>query len=284
MNHIVSLEEAHKKLHDENVVFMDVQFTFGKSELGDSYYQKQHIPGAVYFHLDRDLSGPILEHGGRHPIPDASIFAKKLSLAGIDNDTEVFVYDNTGGATAARLWWLLKYFGHQKVSVLEHPLQKWVERGFEVTSEPSTPTSKVYIPKIQPNTTVSMENILQHLGSSERILIDARTNDVYSGEKKTKYPKIGHIPGAVNIFWEEVLNDQLAFKSPEELQAVFKHVPRDKEIVVYCGAGVTACANVLALYQLGYENVKLYVGSWGDWASYKHTPTEIEKKYNPHRI
>ncbi|WP_419959911.1 sulfurtransferase [Psychrobacillus sp. BM2] len=277
MTAIITLEAANKKLNNSNVVFLDTQFIFGKSEFGRVYYEQAHIPGAVYFHLDEDLSGSILEHGGRHPIPDSHEFTEKLALAGVNNDSEVIVYDNTGGSTAARLWWLLMYFGHTNCYVLEQPIQKWIEEGYEVTTVIPTPKKGTFSHVINEALAVDMKNVLENVKNEHRLLVDARTEEVYAGIKKTKYKKIGHIPGAVNIFWEQILDKDLRVKKQKDLKQVFEDIPTTKEIVVYCGAGVTACANILALHELGYPNVKLYVGSWGDWSSYKDTPIAVSK-------
>lgn len=274
---IISLMDANKKLNNPNVVFIDTQFTFGQSAEAYRLYEEKHIPGAVYFHLDADLSGPILEHGGRHPIPNEKVFAEKLSNAGIGNDTEVIVYDNTGGATAARCWWLLTYFGLEKVLLLEEPIQNWIEQGYPIISDLPNRSTKEILLKANESLTVSVDNIIDNLNNPSRILIDSRTEEVFSGEKKTKYKKIGHIPGAINLFWEHILDNHLKLKNEQELTELFPSVPKEKEIVVYCGAGVTACANILALNRLGFSNVKLYVGSWGDWCSYDETPTELSK-------
>lgn len=278
MSAIITLEQAFEKLQQPNVVFIDTQFIFGKSAEGRSYYEEQHIPGAVYFHLDEDLSGPILTHGGRHPIPQQQVFEEKLRAAGISNDSEVIVYDNTGGATAARMWWLLNYFGHTNTLVLEQPIAKWQQAGYPVTNEESTPKRGTFTANVQPNLEVDIENVKAHLSDDKRILIDARVEDVYSGGRATKYKKIGHIPGARNLFWERLLDDELRINQFQLAQQVVATEDLQQEIVVYCGAGVTACANILVLSQLGYENVKLYVGSWGDWASYDDTPAQVSNK------
>lgn len=275
MSSIISIQEAAKKVGQLNVVFIDTQFIFGKSSEGRSYYEEKHIPGAVYFHLDEDLSGPILEHGGRHPVPTEDVFIEKLRVAGINQDSQVIVYDNTGGATAARMWWLLNYFGHKNSYVLAQPIQKWVEAGYPVNTEEPVPTRGNFDATIKAHLAVDVDNVLAHVADENRVLIDARVEDVYTGERATKYKKIGHIPGARNLFWERLLDEELQLNNQSPIERVLKQQDVGKEIVVYCGAGVTACANILALNEAGYQNVKLYVGSWGDWTSYEHTPSAV---------
>ena len=272
----ITMEQATKLIGQPNVVYIDTQFIFGQSAEGRSFYEQKHIPGAIYFHLDEDLSGPIEEHGGRHPVPDVAIFEEKIRQAGISNDSTVIIYDNTGGATAARGWWLLKYFGHEHTFMLEQSIEHWVKAGYPVTSEESTPVRGNFTAKEQQHLTVNIDNILQQLNNEVRVLIDARVEDVYSGKRATKYKKLGHIPGARNIFWERLLDEQGRLTKTELLREQLP-VNREKEIVVYCGAGVTACANILAFEAAGYTNVKLYVGSWGDWASYEHTPSHVSE-------
>ncbi|MGG3797676.1 sulfurtransferase [Metabacillus fastidiosus] len=274
MSNLITLEEAFQKLKLGKTVFIDTRFVFGRPELGYEGYLQEHIPSAVYFHLDKDLSGPILTHGGRHPIPSKEEFARKLGEAGIDNDTHVIVYDNEAGNVAARCWWLLKYFGHKHVQMLNRPLSHWKEAGYPITNEIPSPDVKKYIAIPNELLTVSMENVRAHLHDKGRVLIDARKKKVYTGEENTKYPKIGHIPGALNYFWEVVLSKEGVFQEGEQQLKTFQAIPKEKEIIVYCGAGVTACPNILALTEAGYENVKLYVGSWGDWTSYENNLTE----------
>lgn len=273
--HTITIGNAAKLIGQPNVVFMDTQFIFGQSAKGRSFYEEKHIPGAVYFHLDEDLSGPIEEHGGRHPIPNSAVFEEKLRAAGVSDDSTVIVYDNTGGATAARGWWLLIYFGHEHAVMLEQSIEQWVEAGYPVTVDESAPQRGNFTAREQLHLTVDVEDVLQQLGSESRILIDARVEDVYSGARATKYNKLGHIPGALNIFWERLLDDEGRLRNSALLKQL--STQKDEEIVVYCGAGVTACANILALENEGYTNVKLYVGSWGDWASYEHTPAEVSE-------
>lgn len=274
MSYIISTEEAAARLEQPQTVFLDAQFEFGSPEKGYALYEAHHIPGAAYFHLDEDLSGPIETHGGRHPLPDADAFIAKLRNAGVSNDSHVIVYDNTGGATAGRLWWMLHYLGHQHVQLLSQPLSQWIAKGYPVSSSREKHAQSDFTPSVQTHFTVDYEDVLANLDNEQRVLLDARVPNVYTGEKKTKYKLTGHIPGAHNLFWEELLNDELEIRPDQELITLLADIPADQEVVVYCGAGVTACADIVALKQIGYPNVKLYVGSWGDWSSHEESPTE----------
>lgn len=217
MTYIISVEEAATKLQQPNTIFLDTQFEFGSPDKGFELYEQNHIPGATYFHLDQDLSGPIEAFGGRHPIPNTVEFVAKLQSAGISNNSQVIVYDNTGGATAGRLWWLLRYFGHEQVQVLSQPLSKWIANGYQVTTTRKEHAQGDFTPSIQEQLTVDYADVLANLDNEQRVLIDARVANVYTGEKKTKYKLSGHIPGAHNVFWEAILNDELEIQSNSEL-------------------------------------------------------------------
>ncbi|TBL72663.1 sulfurtransferase [Paenibacillus thalictri] len=272
MKHIVDREWLFEHGNDEHVVIADCRFVMGKPSAGQESYTADHIPGAVYFDLDRHLSDPVGEHGGRHPLPDMQAFAEQLGAAGIDNHSTVIVYDDQGGAMASRLWWMLTYLGHQKVFLLDGGYTKWKEAGYPVTDEATTPHSTVY--KAQPQTQLlaSMEEVKQRIGQVGTVLVDSRENRRYLGLEEPLDKAAGHIPGAKSYFWKDALNEQGDWKSSEALQERFKDLSRDEEIIVYCGSGVTACPNVLALKEAGFNNVRLYAGSWSDWISYSDNP------------
>lgn len=278
MSYLISVQEALQQWELQQTVFLDARFVFGDIEAGKVAYAHSHIPGAVYFDLNDDLSGPILQHGGRHPLPDEQIFAYKLGQAGIDTSTSVIVYDDQHGAIAARLWWMLYYYGHKQVKLLNAGLSGWVEAGGVVTSEPTVTVARTFTPQIRRELVVDVNEISSRLGEDEWLLIDSRTHGSYIAETPTKYPINGHIPGAVNYFWEHGVTEDGVFGDEALQRERFANLPVDREYVVYCNAGVTACPNVLALLEAGYEHVRLYVGSWGDWISYDDALVTIGAK------
>jgi thiosulfate/3-mercaptopyruvate sulfurtransferase len=272
MQHIVSQQWLFEHGTDENVVIVDCRFALGNPTAGQEAYAVDHIPGAVYFDLDKDLSAPKSLHGGRHPLPDWNEFAVKLGKAGIHNETTVIAYDDQGGAMASRLWWMLRYLGHTRVYVLDGGYSKWKAAGFPVSDDPAVEHPTVFEPKPDAGAVVSMEEVKSRLGRPGTVLIDSREKPRYLGLEEAIDPVAGHIPGAKSYFWKDSLDEQGNWKAADRQAARFTELRDADEIIVYCGSGVTACPNVLALQEAGFTNVKLYSGSWSDWVSYKDNP------------
>ncbi len=260
----------------ENTVVVDVRFQLNDAEAGRKAYLESHIPHAVYLDLNKDLSGKAEKHGGNHPLPDMDMFAAKIGNIGIDHDTTVVIYDQRNDMFAARLWWLLDYMGHENVYLLDGGFEKWVEQGHEVSSEIPTLSATDFQPNFRENQVADIDEVKEKLDNKSAVLIDSRGRDRYLGKTEPLYPKAGHIPGAKNYFWKNVLDEDGNWKNDTDLQANFSSLSKDDEIIVSCGSGVSACPNVLALKKAGYKNVKLYPGSFSDWISYEEN--EIEKK------
>lgn len=272
MKHIVSQPWLFEHGTDDHIVIADCRFTLGKSESGKQSYDIDHIPGAVYFDLERDLSGTITEHGGRHPLPDVQELAAKLGQAGIHAGSTVVAYDDQGGAMASRLWWLLTYLGHEKVYLLDGGYSKWKEAGYPVTDEPPLLREAVFTPRVREDLAVSVEQVKERLGKPGVTLIDSREAKRYLGIEEPIDKVAGHIPGAKSYFWKDALDETGAWKNEAALAKRFDVLRQAEEIIVYCGSGVTACPNVIALSEAGLNNVKLYPGSWSDWISYADNP------------
>ncbi|RKN85780.1 sulfurtransferase [Paenibacillus ginsengarvi] len=272
MSAIVDFDWLAERLGDADVVVADCRFALGQPATGSDAYAEGHIPGAVYMDLERDLSGSITTHGGRHPLPDMADFAKVAAGAGIDSSKTVVVYDDQGGAMASRLWWMLRYAGHDKVKLLSGGFSAWKAAGYPVTAEVPAPAASEFRVSIQPDMLLSMEDVKARLGRPGTTLIDSRERPRYLGETEPIDPVAGHIPGAINRFWKEALDESGRWKQPSGQTARFVDLDPNSEIVVYCGSGVTACPNVLALTEAGFPNVKLYGGSWSDWISYEENP------------
>lgn len=278
MQHIVSQEWLFEHGTDEHIVIADCRFGLGNAGAGQAAYAADHIPGAVYLDLEADMSAPVSEHGGRHPMPEWQQFAERLGQAGIGNESTVIAYDDQGGAMASRLWWMLRYLGHSQVYVLDGGYAKWKEKGYPVTDEPTSVHEAVFVPKLQPDMLVGMQDVKDRLGRKGTVLIDSREERRYLGLEEPIDPVAGHIPGAKNYFWKQSLDDQGNWKDAAGLQEQFAALRDADEIIVYCGSGVTACPNVLALSEAGLNNVKLYSGSWSDWVSYKDNPVATGKE------
>jgi thiosulfate/3-mercaptopyruvate sulfurtransferase len=272
MKHIVSLEWLAQHLEDKDVVAVDCRFVLGRPQAGKESYVRDHIPGAFYMDLEQDLSGPKQEHGGRHPLPDLGAFSIRLGEIGIDASKTVVAYDDQGGAMASRFWWMLRFLSHTKVFVLDGGYTKWKEAGYPVTDRLPEARPAIFSPKVQRQMLISMLGVQERLGKPGTVLIDSREAKRYLGIEETIDPVAGHIPGAVHYFWKDGLTADGYWKSADEQSERFAGLSPQDEIVVYCGSGVTACPNVLALMEAGFSNVKLYSGSWSDWVSYPENP------------
>ncbi|WP_077324287.1 sulfurtransferase [Virgibacillus siamensis] len=259
-----------------DIVIVDVRFELTDDEAGRKAYLNSHIPNAVYLDLDKDLSGKAQKHGGNHPLPDMETFTAKLGHIGIGNNTTVVVYGKGNDMFAGRLWWLLHYVGHDNVYLLDGGFDEWIGKGYDISTDIPKLEPKTFTPRIQEEEAVDIEQVKEKLDNQSAILIDSRSKARYLGETEPLYAKAGHIPGAKNYFWKNVLDESGKWKNKEELAVNFKDLSKDKEIIVSCGSGVSATPNVLALKAAGFKNVKLYPGSYSDWISYEDN--KVEKK------
>jgi thiosulfate/3-mercaptopyruvate sulfurtransferase len=284
INHpfVVSAQWLLENIDNPQIVIIDCRFSLADSQLGKQQYQTKHIRNAYYLDLNLDLSSSVREHGGRHPLPNINQLSQKLSSIGVNSQTSqssatfVVAYDDSRFAFASRLWWLLRYLGHEKVAVLDGGFTGWQSSGYPVkdiipeqrnTSSISNYTQN-FIPKIQPQMMVDFTTVKTCKDLSGITLVDSRERDRYLGIKEPIDKIAGHIPGAVNYPWQDV-SDANGYLLPQEKQQQrWQEIQDSKEILVYCGSGVTACVNLLSLELAGISNTKLYAGSWSDWISY----------------
>ncbi|KKI90457.1 3-mercaptopyruvate sulfurtransferase [Bacillus sp. SA1-12] len=278
MQNIVSTKWLAAEIEKKNnkLVIVDTRFNLGNPLEGYHQYIEGHIPGAVYADLEKHLSDPIDQHGGRHPLPDTDLLARNLGELGINHDSQVVIYDDQGGMIASRLWWLLHYIGVINSAVLDGGWRKWTSENNQISTVIPNPSVETFHPRVNPEWKwVDHREVNKKLHHPDTILIDSRENPRYLGEFEPIDPVAGHIPGAKNYFWKDVLNEEGSFKKRDELIAYFSDVPLDKEVIVYCGSGVSACPNILALKEAGYPNVTLYPGSWSDWITYPDNPIAV---------
>ncbi|WP_088102163.1 sulfurtransferase [Halalkalibacter urbisdiaboli] len=273
MKAIVEMDWVAQRVEQDSLRVIDCRFKLGDSEDGQNRYNESHIPGAVYLDLEKDLSGPIQVHGGRHPLPDLNELTSKLGAIGIDETVTVVAYDDEGGPFASRLWWLLHYLGHENVYVMNGSFSEWAKQYKTAKKIPQFET-KVFKANIKPDLLASRTDVYNMVKSRRGALIDSRETPRFEGKVEPIDKIAGHIPTAKNFFWRDVLKEQGTLKKDDELASHFATVNANDSIIVYCGSGVTACPNVLALKQLGYNSVKLYIGSWSDWISYKDAKIE----------
>jgi len=252
------------------VVIIDCRFSLADAELGQKQYQESHIPGAFYLDLNRDLASAVGTHGGRHPLPNITELADKLSTIGINSsETLVVVYDDSRLAFASRLWWLLRYMGHNKVALLDGGFSAWKAAGYPVTDTLPDRRDGKFVVEVQPDMAVDIEAVKERKDLPGAVLVDSRESERYAGLREPIDPIAGHIPGAVNYPWQGVTDETGKVRSTSEQKQRWTELEKAEEIIVYCGSGVTACVNLLSLEIAGIPDAKLYVGSWSDWCSYQ---------------
>lgn len=273
MSYTKEAEWLESMLQSSDIAIADCRFQLGNSRYGKEEYMKGHIPGAVYFDLEQDLSGPAGQHGGRHPLPKMEDIKEKLASSGFGTGKTVIAYDNGEGAFAARFWWLLTYMGHRSVYILNGGYTNWARKGLPVTAEMSQPERSPFLLSIQENMLASYDEVKKMASGGDGVLIDSRAHSRYIGAEEPLDKRAGHIPGALNYEWTDGLTDGF-FKPGKEQAARFQKLNPDEEIVVYCGSGVTATPNFLALKEAGFSRVRLYAGSYSDWVSYPNNPVE----------
>jgi thiosulfate/3-mercaptopyruvate sulfurtransferase len=265
---LVSTATLNQNLDDPNWAIVDCRFSLTDSDSGSYAYRHGHISHACYAHLNKDLSSAITCFTGRHPLPDFAILAKKLGAWGITNSSQVVVYDDAGGAFAGRLWWLLRCLGHDKVAILNGGIQEWHKQGLYLTTTLPTQQPTTFRPYINTAHWLNVTQIQNCLAKKTICLIDARTVERYRGKQEAIDPVAGHIPGALNRPIQLNLDKNGLFLSVDSLRMQFKQLIGSRtpeQIVHYCGSGVTACHNLLAMEHAGLTGSKLYAGSWSEW-------------------
>lgn len=264
---LVSARWLAAHLDRDELRVVDCRWYLGEPDRGPAAYRSSHIRGAVYMDLDHDLSSvhSDIEGPGRHPLPDPVVFMETLGRNGIEPGTRVVAYDDGGGAVAARLWWMLRDLGHQEVAVLDGGLAHWaVELMDSVPVEPMATTYEAN-PGRMPR--IDRDQLSMALGSVT--LLDARAGERYRGETEPIDPVAGHIPTALSSPLTDNLEEDERFKTPDLLAARFVELGADRteRVVSYCGSGVTACHNILAMEIAGMTTPALYPGSWSDWST-----------------
>ncbi len=265
----ISVDELASNLDQANWVVVDASYELTDKAAGFEMYQAGHIPGAVYAHPFKDLSGPPLTDQGRHPLPSADQLEAVFSLLGISSDTQVIAYDNRG-ITAPRLWWLLNYMGHEKVAVLDGGIKAWKDAGHQIREGVETNEPSEFKGKANRDMLVVIDEVLD-----QRLLVDSRDAERFRGEASGSDPSAGHIPGAKNRHHKVNKDEAMRLRDVEALKAEFSEllgeVPSD-EATFYCGSGVSACYNLLTMAHLGMKPGKLYVGSWSEWSQFEDLP------------
>ncbi len=273
---LVDVATLRAHLDDPSWLVVDVRHQLADTGYGERAYAAGHIPGAVFLHCDRNLSGPMTGSNGRHPLPDAETLARRLGEIGVGATTQVVVYDDAQGMIAGRLWWLLRWLGHDAVALLDGGLQAWRAAGGALTEVLPTLLAKAFVARPQDGL-VNADYVLERIETPQMHLVDARSADRFRGENETIDPVGGHIPGAVNRFFKDNLQPDGRFKPAAELRAEWLAVlagALPDQVVHQCGSGVSACLNIVAMEIAGLSGSRLYAGSWSEWCADPGRPVE----------
>ena len=274
---LISTAALASHMDDPAYAVVDCGYKLDDGSWGEREHAAAHVPGAVYADLGYDLAGPRTGTNGRHPLPDPHALAQTLGRLGITSGMQVVAYDQANGMYASRLWWLLRWLGHDAVAVLDGGLARWQAEGRPTRggAEPREPREFTGSPR--PDMAVDVAEVAARLGTPAWTRVDARAPERYRGEHEPIDRRPGHIPGAANHFFQWNLDEQGLFRTPEQLRARLKEsfgdVSADR-VVCYCGSGVTACHNLLALEHAGLKGARLYAGSWSEWSSDPSRPVE----------
>ena len=268
-----------RAVHERNAcVLVDCRFNLSDTGAGYRDYLEAHIPGAVYAHLDDDLSSPVTASSGRHPLPDAGEFAAFLARSGWQPGMSLVAYDNAGGAIAARLWWLMKYFGHDCAGLLDGGIASWQSAGYELQSgQVSTASTTAESLKASSELVMSTAEVFDNLESKVRVLVDVRASERYSGQFEPIDTVAGHVPGALNFPLQLSLSENGQFKPAQQIRENLLGLSKGhpaKDVVYMCGSGVTACHTLFAAELAGLNGSRLYAGSWSEWIRDPSRPVE----------
>lgn len=278
MSLLIEPEVLATLLNDKKVLPMDARFSLSDRRQGKELYRQGHIPGAVFADLEEDLSGPVISgQTGRHPLPDKKKFAKKLREWGIKRKTTVIVYDDGSHAMAARAWWQLRWAGIKKVLVLHGGIKAWQAARYPMTTDIPDRSGTDFEPSFKGMPVVQVDELLLHLEDGRYTLIDARGHERFSGRKEPLDLRAGHIPTAICHPFMDNMDDSGRFLSKKELRKQFRCLVEEDSLPVhYCGSGVTACQNLLAMEYAGIEGSALYPGSWSEWITDPERPVVTE--------
>ena len=266
---LIAATDLGSRLEESDWCILDCRFTLNDTERGRRDYHLSHIPNALYAHLDDDLSGPVIAgETGRHPLPSPETFAATLGQWGIDPGVSVVIYDDRDSSIAARLWWMLSWVGHRRVFVLDGGWAAWTAMGGPVTDAPGRRQPRIY--RVHPNSSMLADcpEVVKIQPESGWLLVDSRTGERFRGEWEPVDPVAGHIPGAINAPFTANLDASGRLLPAATLRSRFAEMlgaVDPARAVFYCGSGVTAAHNLLALAVAGMEGARLYAGSWSEW-------------------
>ena len=275
---IISARQLAEIVNKDGVRVFDCRFALKDPQGGLKSYQSGHIPGAQFADMDTQLSSPMTETSGRHPLPAEETFLTQLRDWGVSNSTQVIAYDDISGAFAARMWWLLRWMGHTRVAVLDGGLQQWTEAGLALSQDDADYPPSKFSGRANMNWVLDIDAVRAELAEDNLTLIDARAADRFTGKDQQTDPIPGHVPGANNLPFGGNLTNRGVFAAPEVIRQRFKPLVDAKsieQVANMCGSGVTACHNLLAMEIAGYPPTRLFVGSWSQWIRDQSRPVAI---------
>ena len=278
---LIGTENLAAHLSDSEWIAVDCRFQLSDATWGEHEYLGAHIPGAVYAHLNTDLSGPLTGTNGRHPLPDPDALIQTFIRLGIGSGMQVVAYDQDNAMFASRLWWLLRWMGHEAVAVLDGGFRKWTVEQRPVASGHYARARQGFTGSPRPGMTSDAAAVAATIGRRDAMLLDVRAPERYRGDLEPIDRVPGHIPGAVNYPFQRNVDDNGVFRSPadlrDQLSATIGATPTER-VVCYCGSGVTACQNLLAMELADMRGATLYPGSWSEWSSDPSRPVERTSK------
>lgn len=274
-SNLIQPSELAPHLGDSQWAIVDCRFYLVEPSKGEAEHEVEHLPGAIYAHLDRDLSGPRTGMNGRHPMPSVEVMAERFSRFGIDDEVQVVAYDTSQGQIAARLWWMLRYLGHDAAAVLDGGLKLWKAEGLPLATGRESRAPRKFTARPRESMRVDVDALERE--RSNHLLVDARAPERFRGEVEPFDPVKGRIPGARNHPTAASLAADGRFLAPSELRARFQSILGSSpvgSVVSYCGSGVTACHNLLAMDVADLRGARLYPGSWSEWCADERRPIE----------
>lgn len=283
---LISTDTLAAHLDDPSWLIADCRYNLKDEHWGEAQYLASHIPGAVFVNLAHDLAAARTGRNGRHPLPAPDAMAATFSTLGIGNDTQVVAYDQDAGPYASRLWWMLRYVGHDAVAVLDGGFAKWVREAKPVRSAAERRPRAAFVSHLRRDMRVTVEEAVDSLGNPGVLFVDARSAERFKGQPDPLDNVPGHIPGARNRPYRDNIAADGTMRPAAELRADFERVLQGREpneTVMYCGSGVTACHNLLAMEQAGLHGAKLFAGSWSEWEADPKRPVERSAEIDPFR-
>lgn len=276
---LISTETLAAHLSHSAWLIADCRYNLTDETWGATQYVAGHIPGAVFVSIAHDLAGKRTGRNGRHPLPSPEEMAATFGRLGIGAGTQVVAYDQDAGAYASRLWWMLRYLGHDAAAVLDGGWAKWIRERRPTQTGEETPEPAVFVPHLREEMRVTVDNAVEHLGDPHSLFVDARSPDRFAGRPDPLDKVPGHIPGARNRYYKDNLTGDGTMRQADALRTEFERVLGNRsadQAVMYCGSGITACHNLLAMEHAGLHGAKLFAGSWSEWESDSSRPVETD--------